>query len=120
MTAAPGSALAGRVPGVVQITLAGSPFGLDVLTAILSGLRAVEILTGPDGPYPNRREAGERVYLTVRIGTPDTTPNQRGASAQPPGNPPTPLSLKGDIPILASAQPPRNPLAPLPQRRHLP
>ena len=98
MSTAPGSALAGQVPGVVQITLAGSPFGLDVLTAILGGLRAVEILTGPDGPYPDRREAGERVYLTVRIGTPDTTPNQRGASAQPPSDP----------------------LAPLPQRRHLP
>jgi hypothetical protein len=98
MSTAPGSALAGPVPGVVKITLAGSPFGLDVLTAILSGLRAVEILTGPDGPHPDRRAVGERVYLTVRIGTPDATADQRGASAQPPSDP----------------------LAPLPHRRHLP
>ena len=27
----------------------------------------MEVLTGPDGPYPNRRDAGARVYLTIGI-----------------------------------------------------
>ena len=39
---------------------------------MLASAPGVEILTGPDGPYPNHRDAGERMYLTVRLPHPDT------------------------------------------------
>jgi hypothetical protein len=52
---------------VVKVRLSGERPGTDALIAVLASNPAVEIVTGPDGPYPNRREPGERVYLTVRI-----------------------------------------------------
>ncbi len=52
---------------MVKVRLSGEAPGTAALIAILASNPAVEILTGPDGPYPNRRDAGERVYLTVRV-----------------------------------------------------
>jgi len=51
---------------MVKLRLSGEQPALDMLTAILADCPTVEILTGPDGPYRNRREPGHRIYLTVR------------------------------------------------------
>ena len=58
-------------PGVVQVRLSGLPADADALAAVLAGIPAVQILSGPDGPYPNRRQPGHRLYLTLRL-TPAT------------------------------------------------
>ncbi len=78
-----------QAPGVVRVRLAGDPPALAALASVLAALPCIEILTGPDGPYPNRRDAGARVYLTARIHEP-ATPSPRRAGAQPPRNPPAP------------------------------
>ena len=70
MSTAPGRHRAGALPGAIKVRLSGEQPGLDALTGMLASAPAVEIVTGPDGPYPNRREPGGRVYLTVRIGPP--------------------------------------------------
>lgn len=67
MSTAPASPRVQLTPGVVKVRLSGDMAGLDALTVILAADPAVEVLTGPDGPYPNRRDPGHRVYLTVRI-----------------------------------------------------
>jgi hypothetical protein len=84
MSTARAAAPAEQAPGVVKIRLSGS--ARDI--AAVAGLDLIEI----SPPYPNRRDAGERVYLTVRV---TTTITPRGASAQPPSNSPAPRSLKG-------------------------
>ena len=52
---------------MVKVRLSGAPADLEAVTALLAADAAVEVLTGPDGPYPNRRDAGARVYLTIGI-----------------------------------------------------
>ena len=59
-------------PGVVHIRLSGPPAGAEALAAVLASTPAVQILTRPDGPYPNRRQPGHRLYLTLRL-TPAAT-----------------------------------------------
>ena len=59
--------------GVVQVRLSGHPAGTTALAAALASIPAVQILTGPDGPYPNRRQPGHRLYLTVQIASPRIT-----------------------------------------------
>ncbi len=54
-----------------------------LLTALAVIARAR--VAGPDGPYPNRRDAGERVYLTARICPP------RNPAAPLPHTPPRSL-----------------------------
>jgi len=71
---------------VVKVRLSGDLPAIAALAALLASSAAAELLTGPDGPYLNRRAAGERVYLTVRI----LTPPSAGAGAPPPSNPPAP------------------------------
>ena len=71
---------------MVKVRLSGDLPAVAALAALLASSPAAELLTGPDGPYPNRRDAGERVYLTVRI---PTSPSA-GAGAPPPSNPPAP------------------------------
>jgi hypothetical protein len=56
---------------VVQVRLSGLLADAGALAAVLASIPAVEILTGPDGPYPNRRQPGHRLYLTLRL-TPAT------------------------------------------------
>jgi len=53
--------------GVVQVRLSGHRADADALAAVLAGVPAVRILSGPDGPYPSRRQPGHRLYLTVRL-----------------------------------------------------
>ena len=52
---------------MVKVRLSGAPAGLEAVTALLAAGTGVEVLIGPDGPYPNRRDAGARVYLTIGI-----------------------------------------------------
>ena len=77
-TAAPGRHRTGPAPELVKVRLSGDLPALDALTAILASYPAVEILTGLDGPYPNRREPGHRVYLAVRV--PPYAARQGGAA----------------------------------------
>ena len=77
MSTAPGRRPAQLAPGVVKVRLSGQAPGTEALIEILSSTPGVEILTGPDGPYPNHRDAGERVYLTVRL--PPSTDVRRAA-----------------------------------------
>ncbi len=58
-------------PGVVQVRLSGHLADAGALAAVLACVPAVQILSGPDGPYPNRRQPGHRLYLTLRL-TPAT------------------------------------------------
>ena len=57
-------------PGVVQVRLSGHLADAGALAAILAGVPAVQVLSGPDGPYPSRRSPGYRFYLTVRLTQP--------------------------------------------------
>jgi hypothetical protein len=75
-------ARAGQAPGVIKVRLTGSSGDVQTAAALLA--EAAELATGPDlietsRPDPNRREPGERVYLTFRLATPT-----------PPGQPPQP------------------------------
>jgi hypothetical protein len=65
------SGQAGQAPGVVKARLSGAPEDVEYLARFLAG---GGILAGEDievldqsAPYPNRRDPGERVYLTVRV-----------------------------------------------------
>lgn len=61
-------------PGVVKVRLAGAPADVAALQetlALLARSRAelpygIEVLE-QSAPYPNRRDPGERLYLTLRI-----------------------------------------------------
>jgi hypothetical protein len=56
----------GQAPGVVKIRLSGAAGDVEVLAGVLSASPAAEVIDR-SSPYPNRRDPGERVYLTVRI-----------------------------------------------------
>jgi hypothetical protein len=60
--------------GVVQVRLTGLPADAGTLAGVLASVPAVRILTGPDGPYPNRRPPGHRLYLTVQLTQPPPKP----------------------------------------------
>ena len=79
MSTAPGRRPAPLAPGVVKVRLSGDTPGIEALIELLASAPGVEILTGPDGPYPNHRDAGERMYLTVRLPHPDTPDVGRAA-----------------------------------------
>ena len=106
------TAWGGQAPGVVKVRLSGDPAALESVTALLAADASVEILTGPDGPYPNRRNTGARVYLTIRTGpgphrTRSAHLTMRGAPANRRGPPPerqanrldveSPVSAIGDL-----------------------
>jgi hypothetical protein len=61
----------GQAPGVVKVRLSGAAEDLEVVAEILAGYpgAGVEVLDR-SAPYPNRRDPGERVYLTLRITEP--------------------------------------------------
>ena len=67
MTPAAGLAVA---PGVVKVRLSGELADIEALAAALTGPAAVEVIDR-SGPRANRYDPGQRVYLTVRITTPD-------------------------------------------------
>lgn len=54
----------GLAPGVIKVRLSGALPDMEVLTAILRQQDAIEVLEA-SSPYPNRRDPGVRVYLTV-------------------------------------------------------
>jgi hypothetical protein len=60
-------------PGVVKVRLTGGRGDTAALADVLAAVLGVDVLTGPDGPYPNRRQPGHRLYLTVRLTPPPTT-----------------------------------------------
>ena len=67
LTAA-GLAAAGQAPGVVKVRLAGAPADVEMLATLLadyagSGIDVIE----RSAPYPNRRDPGVRVHLTLQI-----------------------------------------------------
>jgi hypothetical protein len=74
-------ATAGQAPGVVKIRLSGALPDITALASLLGcpapGIGLIDV----SQPYPNRREAGSRLYLTIRL------------AAQPPGRPAAPLQL---------------------------
>jgi hypothetical protein len=69
----------GLAPGVVRIRLSGS--SADV-AAVADALGGTGIVLERSRPYPNRRDPGERVYLTVQI--PAGAP---AGQSLPPGGP---------------------------------
>lgn len=66
--------MAGAAPGVVKIRLSGHPADVAAVQDLFAGLAHV-LRGGPAGievldrsaPYPNRRDPGVRVYVTVRV-----------------------------------------------------
>jgi len=57
---------AGQVPGVVKLRLCGATADIATLAGLLAAFPVVEIIDQSPG-YPNRRDPGERAYLTVRL-----------------------------------------------------
>jgi hypothetical protein len=57
---------AGQARGVVKIRLSGAAGDVEVLAGVLSSSPAAEVIDR-SAPYPNYRDPGERVYLTLRI-----------------------------------------------------
>ena len=51
---------------MVKIRLSGAADDVEVLAGVLSTSPAAEVVDR-SAPYPNRRDPGERVYLTLRI-----------------------------------------------------
>ena len=88
MATVAGSPLAGQAPGVVKIRLSGALPDIAALASLFghrgTGIDLIEV----SQPYPNHREAGARLYLTIRI-----TAGQPGTSAQPPRRPAAPPQL---------------------------
>jgi hypothetical protein len=62
----------GQAPGVVKVRLSGAAEDLAVVAEILGGYpgAGVEVLD-QSAPRRNRRDPGERVYLTLRISEPE-------------------------------------------------
>jgi len=62
------AAAAGQAPGIVKVRLAGAAADVEMLATLLadyagSGIDVIERST----PYPNRRDPGVRLYLTLQI-----------------------------------------------------
>ena len=88
MTAVTASPLAGQAHGVVKIRLSGALPDIAALASLFGCLAGGIDLIEVSQPYPNRREAGARLYLTIRL-----TAGQPGTGAQPPGRPAAPPQL---------------------------
>ena len=92
VAAVAGSPLAGQASGLVKIRLSGA---LPDITALarLFGRRGTGIdLIEVSQPYPNRRETGARLYLTIRLAA-----DQAGTGTPPdPAIPPRQLTARED------------------------
>jgi hypothetical protein len=53
---------AGQAPGVVKVRLCGDPASIDAVAEVLAGWTLDR-----SAPYLNRRDPGQRVYLTLLI-----------------------------------------------------
>ena len=93
-------------PGVVHVRLTGVSADAEALAAVLAGTPGVQILTGPDGPYPSRRQPGHRLYLTVRFTQPPIT---SAPTARMEGNP-----MSTDPATTAPGPEAADPAAPIP------
>lgn len=49
-------------PGIVEVRLSGAPDDIEQVAERLAGRVLIR-----RGPYPNRRDPGERVYLTLQL-----------------------------------------------------
>ena len=81
-------AAAGQAPGVVKIRLSGALPDIATLASLLGCLAGGIDLIDVSQPYPNRRDAGARLYLTIRLAA-----DRPGTDAQPPGRAAAPLQL---------------------------
>ena len=91
---------------MVHVRLTGVPADAEALAAVLAGTPGVQILTGPDGPYPSRRQPGHRLYLTVRFTQPPIT---SAPTARMEGNP-----MSTDPATTAPGPEAADPAAPIP------
>ena len=71
---------------MVRVRLSGLPGDAEAMAALLTSCPGVDVLTGPDGPYPNRRQPGHRLYLTVQLTQPPLP------KPEPPEEKETPMS----------------------------
>jgi hypothetical protein len=83
-----GNPLAGQAPGVVKIRLSGALPDIAALASLLGCLATGTGLIDVSQPYPNRRDAGVRLYLTIRLAA-----DRPGTGAQPPGRAASPPQL---------------------------
>jgi len=66
--AAAGLAAAGQAPGIVKVRLSGAPADVDMLATLLADYAGTGLdVLDRSAPYPNRRDPGVRVYLTLQI-----------------------------------------------------
>jgi hypothetical protein len=77
-----GSPLAGQAPGVVKIRLSGALPDIAALASLFDHRGTGIDLMDISQPYPNRRDPGARLYLTIRLAA-----GQSGTGAQPPHRP---------------------------------
>jgi hypothetical protein len=71
-------------PGAVRPRLTGSQDDTAAVASVLAAVPGLEVLTGPDGPYPNRRQPGHRLYLTVRLTPPPTNRHRHHRDGRTP------------------------------------
>ena len=61
---------AGQAPGIVKVRLSGAAGDVAMVAALLTDYNGCGIdVIEQSAPYPNRRDPGERVYLTVLVRT---------------------------------------------------
>lgn len=61
------AAAAGQAPGIVKVRLAGTAADVELLATLLADYAGSGIdVLDRSGPYPNRRDPGVRVYLTLQ------------------------------------------------------
>jgi hypothetical protein len=70
---------AGQAPGVVKIRLSGALPDIAAVASLFGCLAPGVDLIEVSQPYPNRREAGTRLYLTIGLAA-----DPSGTGVQPP------------------------------------
>jgi hypothetical protein len=58
---------AGQAPGVVKIRMSGALPDITAVASLFGCLATGIDLIDVSQPYPNRRDAGARLYLTIRL-----------------------------------------------------
>jgi hypothetical protein len=81
-------AAAGQAPGVVKIRLSGALPDFAAVVSLLGCLAGGTGLIDVSAPYPNRRDAGARLYLTIGLAA-----DRPGTGARPPGRAAAPPQL---------------------------
>ncbi|MDA8321831.1 MAG: hypothetical protein M0030_18775 [Actinomycetota bacterium] len=90
----------GTAPGVVRVRLSGAPADVNAVARLLAHLAAgldpcgrqpclpALALIETSAPYPNRRDPGVRVYLTLAARPADTSHPRTGPKSVPRPLPP--------------------------------